>query len=139
MKKMFLLAMFLGSLVFVVFMTTNAFSYTISNDRGGTIISYQLKYLKLKDRNEKVKVIGRCESACTLVLQLKNVCITRSARFGFHLPYDGTSGNTDRKAADFLTSRYPNWVRNWISLNGGLSKNMKYMEYSTARKYMKTC
>lgn len=112
----------------------------ISNDRGGQVITYALRVLKLKRAGTNVAITGRCASACTLHLSLpKNrMCISRGASFAFHLPY-GASNRGNRTAASYLMNSYPQWVRRWIANQGGLSSRMITMNYGHARRFIATC
>jgi hypothetical protein len=112
----------------------------ISSDRGGQVIKYALRVLKLKRSGERVAITGRCASACTLHLSLPKhrMCISRNASFAFHLPYgSGRKGN--RVAAAYLMRSYPKWVRSWIARQGGLTSRMITMKYGHASRYLPTC
>ncbi len=112
----------------------------ISNDRGGPVIKYALRVLKMKRAGTHVAITGRCASACTLHLSLpKNrMCISRGASFAFHLPY-GASRNGNRTAASYLMRSYPQWVRRWIASQGGLSSRMMTMRFAHASRFIATC
>jgi hypothetical protein len=112
----------------------------IRNDKGGVVIDYAMRVLQLRKEGTSVRVSGRCMSACTLHLSLpeNQICITRGAAFGFHLPY-GASDGGNRTARDFLYRNYPSWVKAWLEAQGGLSRGMKVMSYRVASRYLKTC
>lgn len=122
------------------FLGSGSSAYTIRGDRGGQIITYALRMKKMERAGNDVRFAGRCSSACTLFLALprSRVCITPSASFGFHLPY-GASAKGNRFARDYLVSKYPAWVRAWIARNGGLTNNMKTMDYAFAAKHLPAC
>ncbi len=113
---------------------------TISNNRGGHLIKYALQAKKLARDQKKVRIAGRCDSACTMYLTMPRqlTCITPNAKFGFHLPY-GSSAKNNVVAAKYMIRSYPGWVKQWIADNNGLSRDMKTMTYSYARQYVKTC
>jgi len=113
---------------------------TIKGDRGGQVIKYALKMLKLRDAGKRVRFAGRCDSACTLYLALpgRQVCVTRGASFGFHQPY-GASARGNQIAANYLMGSYPGWVKAWIRNNGGLNGRIKTMSYAYASQYLPTC
>ncbi len=113
---------------------------TIRNDRGGQVIHYALRMLRLKEAGRSVRFSGSCDSACTLFLALpaSRTCVSPGASFGFHLPY-GSSAEGNRIAAGYLTSSYPGWVRSWIASRGGLNGQIKRMSYSYASRYLPTC
>jgi hypothetical protein len=113
---------------------------TIRNDRGGQVINYALRMLRVKEAGRSVRFSGRCDSACTLYLALprSRTCISQGASFGFHLPY-GASPAGNRIAARYLLSSYPGWVKSWIQGRGGLSGQIKTMSYAYASQYLPTC
>lgn len=113
---------------------------TIRNDRGGQVISYAIRMLKLKQSGRTVRFTGGCDSACTLFLALprSKTCISSGASFGFHLPY-GASGRGNATAAKYLMSSYPGWVQSWLRSQGGLSGRVKTMSYAYASQYLPTC
>ena len=112
----------------------------ISNDRGGLVIKYAIRVLKLKRAGTHVAITGRCSSACTLHLSLPKarMCISRGASFGFHLPY-GATRRGNHVAASYLMRSYPNWVRRWIANQGGLTSRMITMKYAHASHFIPTC
>lgn len=112
----------------------------ISNDRGGQVIKYALRVLKLKKSGGRVAITGRCASACTLHLSLprQRMCISPGASFAFHLPY-GASREGNSVARSYLMRSYPQWVRKWIANQGGLSSRMITMNYKHASRYLPTC
>jgi hypothetical protein len=112
----------------------------IGSDRGGYVVQYALRMLKLKQSGKPVQFAGSCLSACTIYLALppNQTCISPGASFGFHAPYGSTpSGN--RMARMYMLKSYPGWVRSWISSRGGLSSRVITMNYAYASKFMKPC
>jgi hypothetical protein len=115
-------------------------SLSISGDRGGYVVVYALRMLKLKQSGRQVQFRGSCDSACTLYLALpaSQVCVAPRTSFNFHMPY-GASASGNRAAASYMLRSYPNWVRNWIKSKGGLSGRMISMNYAHASKFLPTC
>ncbi|MEP7171894.1 MAG: hypothetical protein ABI705_00255 [Aestuariivirga sp.] len=115
-------------------------SISISGDRGGYVVVYALRMLKLKESGKPVQFRGRCDSACTLFLALpaRQVCVTPKTSFNFHMPY-GASASGNRFAASYMLRSYPGWVRNWIRSKGGLSNKMLSMNYAYASKFLPSC
>lgn len=113
---------------------------TISNDRGGQLITYALRMKKLEKYGTLTRFRGSCDSACTLYLALPRAqtCLLPGATFGFHLPY-GASNAGNRIAARYMQRLYPSWVRSWIQRKGGLSRNLKRMDYEYASKHIRLC
>ncbi len=89
----------------------------ISNDRGGFVFMYQMRWEKLAAQGVDVRITGPCLSACTILLGYiprKNICVTPNATFGFHLA-------TMQFATDQLWKAYPQDIRAWINQHGGLA------------------
>lgn len=115
-------------------------SVSISGDRGGYVVVYALRMLKLKESGKRIQIRGSCDSACTLFLALpaRQVCVTPKTSFNFHMPY-GASDSGNRFAASYMLRSYPSWVRNWIRSKGGLSNKMLSMNYAYASKFLPSC
>jgi hypothetical protein len=113
---------------------------TIGGDRGGYVVQYALRVLKLRKSGTPLRFTGRCQSACTIYLALprRQTCISPGASFSFHAPYGGGSGG-NRIALSYMLNSYPSWVRNWINKWGGLSRKLITMDYAYASKFMRTC
>ena len=113
---------------------------TIIDDRGGYLLVYATEVYHLRLSGEPVQVIGDCYSACTLFLSLppKQLCITRAATFNFHKPYGGNKADTDLSIR-LMREDYPRWVVNWIDNNGGLTNELLTMDYSYAKRFIKSC
>ena len=58
----------------------------VRNDPGGLIGARSRALEVLRASGQRVELRGYCSSACTLYLGLENICVTASARFGFHGP-----------------------------------------------------
>lgn len=117
----------------------------ITNDRGGLIAAYALKYERLASSGESVIIDGLCASACTMVLSAlptNRICVTSRARLGFHAAWNyGTNGRafTDPKATLMLYLIYPAPVRRWITRKGGLSPQTIFLSGRTLRKMYRPC
>jgi hypothetical protein len=114
--------------------------YTVSHDTGGYVIDYAIKMRKMERSGRAIRFSGRCDSACTLFLALpeKKACVSKGAAFGFHLP-SGSSAGDNRIAANFMLKTYPAWVRNWLDANGGLTKQLKVMNFDYASRHLPEC
>jgi hypothetical protein len=105
----------------------------IYEDHGGSLSEYADRYAAIARRGEQIVVAGTCNSACTLVLGLPHVCVTRGARFGFHRAYEprdasGFAYGRDSPAGTaYLMAHYPPAVRAWLARHGGLTRNLKIM------------
>jgi hypothetical protein len=120
--------------------TTVVNAVYVAGDRGGNVVTYGMKMLRLKQNRTQVRVTGACDSACTLLLALpKNqLCITQSASFNFHLP-SGSSVQGNKRAAKYLLKNYPGWVRRWIASRGGLSSRLISMRHSDIGNNLPRC
>jgi len=106
-----------------------AADYRITQDHGGLVGWYKLKYAEVRDLGDRVIIDGFCDSACTLVLgivPLSRICVTPRASLGFHMAYyrpatsDGVKVLSYEATADVM-SYYPQKLREWLGRRGGLS------------------
>lgn len=113
---------------------------TIGNERGGYVVDYAARVLKLQESNAEVRFTGRCGSACTLYLALPQdqTCIAHGASFRFHAP-SATSQYARRAAETYMLKTYPEWVTAWIDAQGGLSRKLMTMDYSYASQFLRPC
>jgi hypothetical protein len=56
--------------------------------RGGKLALFDPVVWQYNQSGEQFRIEGTCNSACTMFLSIKNVCIVRSARLGFHAAKD---------------------------------------------------
>ena len=114
--------------------------FVVRNDSGGYVVAYAMRVAELKRGERKLRFAGRCDSACTMYLGLppSQVCLEPGAYFRFHRP-TARSSATVATATDFLMRSYPQWVRQWIAANGGLTGSLKTMSYNHASKFLPTC
>src|SRR5215212_8574963 len=79
----------------------------IGGDRGGYVVHYALRMLKLKQSGRPVQFAGSCFSACTIYLALppSQTCISPGTSFGFHAPY-GSSPSGNRMARLYMLKSY---------------------------------
>lgn len=112
----------------------------IKNDSGGYIVTYAMAVERLARSDKRVRIAGRCDSACTMYLGLPRarLCVERGAYFRFHKPSAG-SAQTVVAATRFLMRKYPSWVTEWISANGGLTGTLKTMDFQYASRYLPVC
>ncbi|TGQ29556.1 hypothetical protein [Mesorhizobium sp. M00.F.Ca.ET.220.01.1.1] len=113
---------------------------TVRENPGGQIVAFALHIAELRAAEEQVEFDGTCDSACTLYLSLPpgQLCITRRASFGFHLPY-GVGAEQNAAAAQYLVSQYPDWVRQWIGEHGGLTHTIMRMGADEAAQHLALC
>ncbi len=105
----------------------------ITDDRGGNIGAYWVRYIALRDAGERIVIDGTCSSACTLVLGIvphDRICVTSNAVLGFHAAWQpGFLGlhTINDPATRTLWNYYPTPVRQWIARNGGLGTATIYL------------
>jgi hypothetical protein len=119
---------------------------TITDAPGGGVQVWEQKWTWIKKKEVPVKIDGPCASACTMVLDVENLCITSRAVFQFHMAYfrfgSGGAVNSNYYTAAYLYNHYPSWVRSWIKSQGGLRKDDQKlidMPYAYAKNYLPTC
>lgn len=117
----------------------------ITNDRGGLIATYIVKYQRLASSGESVIIDGLCASACTMVLSAlphDKICVTSRATLGFHAAWNyGTSGRafTDAESTLMLYSTYPTSVRRWIARRGGLTPHTIFLSGKRLQEMYRSC
>lgn len=107
--------------------------YRITRDHGGYVEEYKTRYARIRARGERVIIDGICNSACTLVLGMvppNKVCATPRASLGFHQAYYDKAFTfgikiTSNEGTSDLMAYYPQPVKDWIRVNGGLTTEMK--------------
>jgi hypothetical protein len=111
--------------------------YVITRDHGGLVEQYKARYVKLRDKGERIIINGICNSACTLffgIVPLNKVCVTPKASVGFHQAYYDKAYTfgvkvTSPAGTSDLMSYYTPPVKDWIAKNGGLTTTMKKAKY----------
>ena len=112
----------------------------ISGDSGGLVAEFAVQMYQLKAQKREVRFVGRCDSACTLLLALPKTqtCVTSNAYFRFHAP-SAPNDMAARAVQDFMIRKYPKWVQAWIARQGGLTSRLITMNYDYANRHMRTC
>ncbi|WP_292260722.1 hypothetical protein [Mesorhizobium sp.] len=62
----------------------------VSDDHGGSVAAYSQRWKGLAARGVNVRIVGKCQSACTVLLGYiprSRICVTPAASFGFHLAH----------------------------------------------------
>jgi hypothetical protein len=114
-----------------------AFAETIEvyDDHGGRVADYDARWARLAARGVSVKIVGPCQSACTVLLghiPRNRICVTPQASFGFHLAKLPAATATLRWA-------YAPDIRAWIARHGGLTENFIWMRAPDTYRYFKKC
>jgi len=118
-------------------------------DRGGFLASYLADFERLETLGvRQLRIDTTCASACTVFLRLGDrVCVTDRARIGFHhivLWNRATSGPSrffaaERDFNDRFLERFPEKIRNWRGINGGLPWRMAWLQGEEAARRIGRC
>src|SRR4030095_4668554 len=136
---------FLAAILLILNVADASSAVRITNDRGGRIGSYVIKYQRLASAGESVIIDGLCASACTIVLSEvphDKICVTSRATLGFHAAWNyGPNGRaiTDPEATLMLYSAYPTLVRRWIARRGGLTPHIKFLKGKPLQAMYRSC
>jgi hypothetical protein len=136
---------FLAAVVLILTVSEASSAIRISNDRGGQIGTYVLKYQRLASSGESVIIDGLCASACTIVLgelPSNRICVTSRATLGFHAAWNyGPNGRTftNPEATLMLYSTYPAPVRRWIARRGGLTPHIVFLSGKPLQAMYRSC
>jgi hypothetical protein len=136
---------FLAAILLILNVADASSAVRITNDRGGRIGSYVIKYQRLASAGESVIIDGLCASACTIVLSelsLDKICVTSRATLGFHAAWNyGPNGRafTDPEATLMLYSAYPTLVRRWIARQGGLTPHIMFLKGKPLQAMYRSC
>lgn len=109
-------------------------------DRGGNVIEYMRDVSRLRKNGAQVRISGRCDSACTLLLSLPSdsLCISGNATFGFHKAY-GSSPDMNKWATNMMWKSYPDWVQEWLQSRGGIKNGITRMTFAKAASHLRRC
>jgi hypothetical protein len=107
----------------------------VSDNHGGSVVAYDSRWAGLAARGVDVKIVGPCQSACTVLLghiPRNKICVTPSASFGFHLANLPSATATLRGA-------YQSDITAWIDAHGGLKKDFIWMRAPDIYRFFKKC
>ncbi len=79
----------------------------IEQDRGGLVAVYQKAVMQYNSENRRVEIRGACNSACTLALGVKNVCVGKDAIIRWHHAYDQSTGISRSDVTREMLSQIP--------------------------------
>jgi hypothetical protein len=115
--------------------TVSAETIEVSDSHGGSVVAYDGRWAGLAARGVDVKIVGPCQSACTVLLghiPRDKICVTPNASFGFHLANLASATATLRGA-------YQSDITAWIDAHGGLKKDFIWMRAPDIYRYFKKC
>jgi len=107
----------------------------VYDDHGGSVAAYDARWANYAARGVSVRVVGPCQSACTVLLghiPRSRICVTPQARFGFHLAHLASATATLRAA-------YAPDITSWINAHGGLTHDFIWMRAPDTYKYFRKC
>ena len=107
----------------------------VSDFQGGLLSTYQTQWSTLAARGVKVRIVGPCVSACTILvgyIPRNNICVMPNAYLGFHW------ATTDFHTQE-MWSFYPPDIRQWISQRGGLTSQMLWLQAPSIYRYFRKC
>jgi hypothetical protein len=107
----------------------------VYDDHGGIVPEYDAHWAELARRGVSVRIVGPCQSACTILLghiPRDHICVTPDARFGFHL------AKVERSTA-MLWAAYDDDIRQWINTHGGLTHDFIWMGAPDIYNYFRKC
>jgi hypothetical protein len=81
---------------------------------GGSLSDYNGTVHQYNASGERFRIRGRCQSACTLFLAIKNVCIERSAALRFHA---GSSPISTARMIEAYNARLRNYLNTGNYMN----------------------
>jgi hypothetical protein len=107
----------------------------ISDNHGGRVAEYSARWSELAGRGVNVRIVGPCQSACTVLLgriPRSRICVTPEASFGFHLARRADAAATLRRA-------YSADITAWINGHGGLTRDFIWMRAPDTFRYFRKC
>lgn len=107
----------------------------VSDSHGGSVAAYSQRWKALAARGVKVRIVGACQSACTVLLGYiprDHICVMPAARFGFH-----TAHRPDMTGV--LWHAYASDIQGWINARGGLTPDFKWMGAPDTYRYFHKC
>ena len=107
----------------------------VSDNHGGRVANYNAHWAGLAARGVNVRVVGPCQSACTVLLghiPRSQICVTAAASFGFHLA-------KRQDATQTLWAAYQSDIRDWINQHGGLTSQFVWMRAPDTYRYFSKC
>ena len=100
----------------VVSFTSPAFAGTSQGwGGGGAFAPYEAKIAQENSSGQQFRIQGKCKSACTMFLGIRNVCVERDAKLYFHAGWD--HGVITPAATARMTSTYNSALRSYVMSN----------------------
>jgi hypothetical protein len=115
--------------------SARAETINVYDDHGGVVPDYDARWAALAARGVDVRIVGPCQSACTILLAhipYDRICVTPEARFGFHQA-------KFQRSTDMLWAGYSAGIREWINARGGLTPDFKWMGAPDTYRFFHKC
>ena len=125
----------LASILWFAALPARAETIDVSDDHGGRVAEYNARWSELARRGVTVRIVGPCQSACTVLLghiPRGRICVTPEASFGFHLAHRADATATLRHA-------YAADITSWINAHGGLTQDFIWMRAPDTYRYFHKC
>jgi hypothetical protein len=107
----------------------------VFDNHGGSVVEYDQRWAALAARGVDVRIVGPCQSACTVLLghiPRSQICVTPRASFGFHLAHL-------QSATAILWNAYSPDIRAWITQHGGLTDQFIWLRAPAIYHYFRRC
>jgi hypothetical protein len=121
--------------LFCVAAPAAAETINVFDNHGGSVIEYNARWTELAARSVSVRIVGPCQSACTVLLghiPRNRICVTSAASFGFHLAQTTT-------ASAILWNSYQSDIREWIDQHGGLQRGFVWLRAPETFRFFHKC
>jgi hypothetical protein len=125
----------IAALICVIAVPAAAETIDVYDNHGGSVAQYNARWAGLAARGVSVRIVGPCQSACTILLghiPRNRICVMPAARFGFHLA-------KRQDATQMLWAAYQADIRGWINAHGGLRKDFIWMGAPDIFRYFRRC
>lgn len=86
-------------------------------ENGGRFVRFDPVVAEYNESGEPFRIVGLCQSACTLFLSIRNVCVEPEATFQFHAGSDG-KGNLSKSATQHMINAYNPKLQRFVIENG---------------------
>jgi hypothetical protein len=107
-------------------LATPAQAFVIEDSPGGFVDEFAIA----AQTREPIEIVGRCASACTMLLGARHVCVTPESSFGFHAAFTDLRDpvrTRSEKGTRKLMSFYPKPLRRLIAKRGGLTSQLMWL------------
>ena len=84
---------------------------------GGQFVRFDPVVAQHNSSGELFRIVGHCQSACTLFLGIQNVCVNRNASLLFHAGHDKQK-NISIQYTNHMMNAYNSKLRSYLSSGG---------------------